>query len=118
MSAIESGAAPGPGRRAWNKYNGLVWTVGVPSGRKEDDGIEEQTRLTCAVIDKRLAEAGTSKANILEATVFLTDLDEFRGFDGEWQKWLGDAGASRATVGVARLMNNDKIEIKVTVAAP
>ena len=32
--------------------------------------------------------------------------------------WLPEGiGASRATVGVAQLANNDKVEIKVTVAA-
>eukprot|EP00518_Triparma_eleuthera_P009230 CAMPEP_0182473266 /NCGR_PEP_ID=MMETSP1319-20130603/23594_1 /TAXON_ID=172717 /ORGANISM="Bolidomonas pacifica, Strain RCC208" /LENGTH=44 /DNA_ID= /DNA_START= /DNA_END= /DNA_ORIENTATION= len=42
---------------------------------------------------------------------------EFKGFDEEWRAWLPEGGASRATVGVKRLANNDKIEIKVTAAA-
>jgi enamine deaminase RidA (YjgF/YER057c/UK114 family) len=50
--------------------------------------------------------------------VFLTDLREFKGFDDEWKAWLpAGVGASRATVGVSSLANNDKVEIKVTVAA-
>ena len=43
---------------------------------------------------------------------------DFKGFDEEWRAWLPEGiGASRATVGVASLANNDKVEIKVTVAA-
>jgi len=118
MSGIETGAAPGPGRRTWVKYSGLVWTVGVPTGRDTDASIEEQAKITFANIDKRLAEAGTSKDKILEATVFLTNLKEdFKGFNEEWAKWLGESGVSRATVGVAELINNDKIEIKITCAS-
>jgi enamine deaminase RidA (YjgF/YER057c/UK114 family) len=116
---IVRGPAPGPGRSAWVKYNGMVWTVGVPKGKSSDDAsIGEQTKITLASIDERLAQAGTDKTKIIEATVFLTDMSDFKGFDAEWQAWLPEGiGASRATVGVNQLANNDKVEIKVTVAA-
>jgi enamine deaminase RidA (YjgF/YER057c/UK114 family) len=115
---IVRGPTPGPGRSTWVKYNGLVWTVGIPKGRTLEATIEEQTRITLNSIDTRLAEAGTSKEKILEATVFLTDMSEFKGMDAEWQAWMPEGiGASRATVGVAQLANGDKVEIKVTAAA-
>lgn len=87
-------------------------------GRKADASIGEQTKLSLASIDERLHQAGTDKSKIIEATVFLTNLKkEFKGFDQEWQNWLPEGtGASRATVGVSQLANNDKVEIKVTVA--
>ena len=114
---ITRGPTPGPGRSAWVKYNGLVWTVGVPKGREPDADIATQTKITLASIDERLAQAGTSKERILEATVFLTSFDDFKGMDDEWKAWLPEGiGASRAPVGVASLANNDKVEIKVTVA--
>ena len=115
---ITRGPTPGPGRSAWVKYNGLVWTVGVPKGRAADADIATQTKITLASIDERLAQAGTSKERILEATVFLTSFDDFKGMDDEWKAWLPEGiGASRATVGVASLANDDKVEIKVTCAA-
>jgi enamine deaminase RidA (YjgF/YER057c/UK114 family) len=118
MSSIERGPQPGPGRSAWVKYNGLVWTVGVPKGRKEDDDIATQTKITLDSIDERLAQAGTDKSKIIEATVFLTDMSEFSGMNAEWSSWLPEGcGASRATVCVAALANNDKVEIKITCAA-
>jgi len=95
-----------------------VWTVGVPKGRERNANIKRQTALTLKTIDERLNQAGTDKSRIIEATVFLTNMKEFKGFDSEWKKWLPEGvGASRATVGVAKLANNDKVEIKVTVAA-
>ena len=116
---VVRGPTPGPGRSAWVKHRGTVWTVGVPKGRSASADINEQTKLTLASIDERLSQAGTDKSKILEATVFLTNLKkDFKGFDKEWRSWLPEGiGASRATVGVAQLANNDKVEIKVTVAA-
>jgi len=118
LDKIVRGPAPGPGRSAWVKHNGVVWTVGVPKGRERNADINTQTKLTLASIDQRLAQAGTDKSKIIEATVFLTNMKEFKGFDKEWKAWLPEGtGASRATVGVSALANNDKVEIKVTVAA-
>ena len=122
------------------KHKGTVWTVGVPKGRERNADISTQTALTLRSIDERLKQAGTDKGKIIEATVFLTNMKEvrsgeidamsserrtytvlstsqFKGFDKEWRAWLPEGGASRATVGVARLANNDKVEIKVTAAA-
>jgi len=118
LKKIARGPTPGPGRSAWVKHKGVVYTVGVPKGRKHNADIGTQTRIALASIDDRLAQAGTHKSKIIEATVFLTNMKEFKSFDREWVAWLPDGiGASRATVGVASLANNDKVEIKVTVAA-
>ncbi|GMH97128.1 hypothetical protein TrST_g5385 [Triparma strigata] len=115
---VTRGPSPGPGRNAWVKHKGVVWTVGVPSGRSPNANINTQTVLALKSIDSRLKQAKTDKSKIIEATVFLTNMKEFKGFDEEWMKWLpSGCGASRATVGVAKLANNDKVEIKVTVAA-
>jgi len=50
MSEIVRGPAPGPGRSSWVKYNGMVYTVGVPKGREADATIEDQTSLTISMI--------------------------------------------------------------------
>ena len=64
--------------------------------------------------------AGTDKSRILEATVFITSMDNFAGMDEAWREWLGEEdniGASRATVCVSALAGEDLVEIKCTVAA-
>mmetsp|Transcript_36191 Transcript_36191/g.39245 ORF Transcript_36191/g.39245 Transcript_36191/m.39245 type:complete len:473 (+) Transcript_36191:46-1464(+) len=118
-SNIVRGPSPGPGRSAWVKHQGFVWTVGVPTGRPPTADIATQTKMALDSIDARLAQAGTDKTKILETTVFLTNIqDGFQDFDTVFSAWLPEgSGASRATVGVAELANNDKVEIKVTVAA-
>lgn len=65
---IVRGPSPGPGRAAWVRHNKVVATVGVPVGRDKNAGIGEQTKLTLATIDERLAQAGTHKSKIIEAT--------------------------------------------------
>ena len=100
------------------KHRGVVWTVGVPQGRGKNADISRQTALALKTIDERLKQAGTDKSRIIEATVFLTNMKEFKKFDEVWRSWLPPGcGASRATVGVAKLANNDKVEIKVTVGS-
>ena len=121
MSDIIRGPSPGGGRNAWVYYNGLVWTVGMPGAKKTAGmDIKAQTELALAQIDERLAQAGTDKSRILEATVFITSMDDFKGMDAAWQAWCGDdtgVGASRATVCVSELAGKDLVEIKCTVAA-
>lgn len=69
-------------------------------------------------MDSRLAEAGTDKSNILEATVFLSDLSTFDEFDAVWREYIPfGEGPSRATVG-AVLGGGALVEIKITAAAP
>ena len=63
--------------------------------------------------------AGTDKSRIIEATVFITSMDDFAGMDAAWKAWLGEdsgIGASRATVCVSELAGKDLVEIKCTVA--
>ena len=61
-NALTRGPSPGPGRSAWVKHKGTVWTVGVPKGRSASADINEQTKLTLAAIDERLSQAGTTRA--------------------------------------------------------
>ena len=61
-SAIVRGPSPGGGRNAWVKYNGLVWTVGMPGAKKTPDmDIKVQTELALSQIDERLAQAGKGR---------------------------------------------------------
>ena len=45
-----------------------------PFGKMPEDTVGDQTRKALASLDARLAEAGTNKSKILEATVFLSDM--------------------------------------------
>ena len=90
---------------------------GFPKGKADGDDITEQTRLALACLDERLADAGTDKSRVLEATVFLTNIDDKEAMDAVWRAWLPEGGgASRATVSV-QLAHGQLVEMKVLAAA-
>ncbi|MES2976053.1 MAG: RidA family protein [Pseudomonadota bacterium] len=97
-------------------HNGTIYLAGqVP-----DDGtldIEGQTAQVLAMIDKLLAEAGSSKARILMAQIFLTDMADFSGMNKVWDAWVAPGHTPpRATV-QAKLANPAfRIEVVVTAA--
>lgn len=116
---LTRGPSPGHGRSAWVRYDGpVVYTVAYPFGYNPEDTAGDQTRKALACLDERLAQAGTDKRHILEATVFLNDMSTFQEMDAAWQEWMPEGcGASRATVG-ADLGGEVLVEMKVTAAAP
>ena len=97
-------------------HNGTVWLAGqVPSDASQDIG--GQTRQVLAAIDALLARAGTDKARIVMAQIFLADLADFPGMNAAWDAWVPAGHAPpRATV-QARLARPEwKVEIVVTAA--
>ncbi len=58
-----------------------------------------QAKVILGQIDKLLAEAGTSKQNLLSATIWLTDMGTFKEMNEVWDKWVVQGSTpARATV--------------------
>lgn len=107
-----SGGATGRSRAV--SYGPFVWAVGVSPGHEPD--IAAQTRATLAVIEKALDDAGSGKARILSATVYLSDMNAKAAMDAEWVAWIpADAGPQRACV-EAGLSPGTLVEIAVLAA--
>lgn len=79
------------------------------------DGIVEQTRNTLHELDRVLARAGSGKAGLLQATVYLSDISNKTVMDPVWCEWIGpeENWPQRACVGVD-LDDRYLIEIVVT----
>ena len=79
--------------------------------------IQGQTAQVLAMIDRLLQEAGTDKAHILMAQIFLADIADFEGMNSVWDDWvaLGDA-PPRATVRAALAKPGYRVQIVVTAA--
>lgn len=75
--------------------------------------IQEQTKQVLANLDAVLAAAGTSWAQVVKTTVFMTDLTEFAEMNAIYEAHLGTAKPARSTVQVAALPRNVKIEIEL-----
>ena len=97
-------------------FNHTVYLAGqVPTDVTQN--IQGQTAQVLAMVDKLLHEAGTDKAHILMAQIYLADLADFAGMNAVWDDWvaLGDA-PPRATVQAALANPAWRIEIVVTAA--
>ena len=97
-------------------HNGLVYI----SGQVPDDGsadITRQTQQVLAKIDALLREAGSDKAKLLWAQIFLPDMKDFAAMNAVWEKWIvAGQTPARATV-EAKLANASyKVEIMATAA--
>ncbi|MCG8453371.1 MAG: RidA family protein [Spirochaetales bacterium] len=77
-------------------------------------GIEAQTRQCLANLKAILEEAGASEAHVCEVSVFLKNMDDFAGMNGEYEKAFSAPYPSRAAVEVARLPKDALVEIKAT----
>ena len=73
--------------------------------------IEEQTRLVLENLRAVLAADGLSLDHVVTTTVFLKDLNEFGKMNEVYGTFFKSAPPARATVEVARLPRDVKIEI-------
>ncbi|HEY6176880.1 MAG TPA: RidA family protein [Kofleriaceae bacterium] len=80
--------------------------------------VADQTRRICARIDELLATAGTSKAKLLTAQVWLTDMKHFAAHNDAWNEWVDpDNAPVRACVVSPQLvLPGLLVEIMVTAA--
>lgn len=75
--------------------------------------IEEQTRLVLDYIGAVLKAQGMTHENVVMSNVFLKDLNEFAKMNAVYAEYFKTAPPARATVEVARLPRDVKIEIAV-----
>jgi len=99
-------------------HGDTVYLAGqVASNRSADTA--GQTREILASIDTLLAEAGTDKAHVLSATVYLTDMTTFNEMNAVWEAWVAPGCApARATVGAPLASSAYRVEIVVIAARP
>jgi enamine deaminase RidA (YjgF/YER057c/UK114 family) len=95
-------------------HNDIVYAVAT--AKNKSALLYDQTTDALAQIDSILAEAGSSKSNILRATVYITDMSRKPEMDRAWDEWVDRANPpQRACIGVA-LADKDLVEILVTAA--
>lgn len=98
--------------------NGFVFCSGqipiVPqTGQLDTGGIEDQTRQVLKNVSAVLEAAGTSLDNVVKATVFLQDMNDFAAMNKVYAEFFKTPFPTRAAVQVARLPRDVKVEIEV-----
>jgi 2-iminobutanoate/2-iminopropanoate deaminase len=80
--------------------------------------IEEQTHRVLDNLSAVLAADGLTMDHVVSTTVFLKDVNEFAKMNEVYATYFKNAPPARATVEVARLPRDAKIEISAIAVAP
>lgn len=92
-------------------------TVITLAGQISDDrtlDLEGQTRNILAKIERLLAEAGSDKANIVSAMIWLSDIRTRHAFNAIWDAWVPEGHAPARSCVEARLAEpSDLVEIQL-----
>ena len=97
-------------------FNGTVYLAGQVAADAQQD-MRGQTTQVLAQIDRLLGEAGSDRAHILMAQIFLRDMADFDAMNEVWDDWVAPGDAPpRATVQAHLARPEWRIEIVVTAA--
>jgi 2-iminobutanoate/2-iminopropanoate deaminase len=116
VSTDKAPAAIGPYSQA-TKAGPFLFASGQiplrPDGTLVEGDIVEQAHQVFANIQAVLAEAGGSLSDVVKATVFIKDMNDFARLNEVYAHYFGDHKPARSTVEVARLPRDVKVEIEV-----
>lgn len=110
-------AALGPYSQAI-EVNGTLFVSGqipfVPETMSlVSDDIQDQTKQSLENIKAILEAAGYTFKNVIKATVFIKNMEDFALMNEVYNEYLGNIKPARACVEVARLSKDVKVEIEV-----
>ena len=119
MNIISTSSAPaalGPYSQAI-VANGMIYCSGqIPidpaTNTIHAETIEDQTRQAITNLSNVLKAAGSSLANVVKTTVFISDMNDFAALNGVYAELFGDTKPARSCVQVARLPKDVKVEIE------
>ena len=123
MNIVQTSAAPA----AIGPYSqGVIWgkavftsgqiPVSVGTGEVVGTSIQEQTEQVVSNLAAVLKAAGSSLAKVIKTTCFLTDMENFSGFNEVYEKHFTGRPA-RSTVAVKQLPKNVLVEIEAVAEA-
>jgi len=78
-----------------------------------DGGIAEQTRRVLDNVGALLTAGGRSFADVVRTTIFLADMNDFAAVNEIYGQYFSEPYPARATVQVARLPKDARVEIDV-----
>lgn len=110
-------AALGPYSQAI-EVNGMIFVSGqipfVPETMTlVSNDVQDQTRQSLENVKAILEAAGYSLNDVVKATVFIKNMDDFTAINEVYNEYLGNVKPARACVEVARLPKDVKVEIEV-----
>ena len=80
--------------------------------------IKEQARVTLENVKAILEDAGTSLDNVVKATVFLANIEDYASVNEVYSQYFGENPPARTCIQAARLPGDISIEIEVVALIP
>jgi len=115
ISSPDAPAAIGAYSPAIRAGNLLFVSGQVPmnpaTGNLVDGDITAQTEQVMRNLSALLNAAGAGFQHVVKTTVFLADMNDFAAMNAVYSKYMADPPPARATVQVARLPRDVKVEI-------
>ena len=101
--------------------NGFVFLAGQVGNRPGEStavtgGIEPETRQMLDNVGRLLNAVGLGFPDVVKATVYLRDFSEFEAMNAIYREYFPTEPPTRATVGVAALARDFRIEIEIVAA--
>lgn len=98
------------------KHNGTVYLCGQVCADAEQ-GIKEQTETMLAKVDTLLEQGGSDRTQILSATIYIKDMQDFAAMNEVWDDWVPEGYApARACVQASMARESLLVEISVVAA--
>jgi len=98
-------------------HDNVVYLAGQVALDTPGAGVGTQTSTILDQIDSLLEESGTSKSNLLSATIWLSSMDNFGEMNEVWDAWVSEASApARACVEARLAAPQFTVEIAVVAA--
>jgi enamine deaminase RidA (YjgF/YER057c/UK114 family) len=98
-------------------HGDTVYLAGIVADKTAGDSVTRQTQEVLSIIDSHLAKAGSDKAKLLTATIYLTDMKTFAEMNAVWDGWISPGNTpARATVEVKLAGPKYGVEIMVIAA--
>lgn len=96
-------------------HNGTVYLAGQVGNAGDD--VATQTSQALASVDRLLAQAGTDKTRILNATIWLADMADFPKMNAVWDKWAPQGNTPARATGEAKLATPEYLVEVIVIAA-
>ncbi len=98
-------------------HGDTVYLAGIVADEPVPQEVAAQTQSILDKIDRYLGEAGTSKGNILMATVWLADIRYYDEMNSIWDAWVPQGHTPARACVESRLAHPKyKVEIRVVAA--
>lgn len=82
-----------------------------------DADIQTQVRTALEAADRVLAQVGSDKSRVLQATIWLADMADFAAMNAVWEAWIDPANPPARATGEARLARPGlKFEVIIVAA--